>query len=100
MSTRNYPLRHHWTEIAKIMGVSLSSQLRAYNYHGTAASFRDLLADMMFAHYPSWTDERLTRNPDEAKRFCNMVRESVGLNLPDEFILGTLTNIRKHAIKT
>lgn len=79
--------------------VSLKSRLRNAGYKGDAADFRDLLADLMAATYPSWTDEKLTRNPKEALAFCDLVRHRTGLRVSDEFILSALTNIRRHTTK-
>jgi len=76
----------------------LASELKSLGYDGSPNEFRDILAVSMFNLYPSWTDEKLTRNPDHAKVYCNHVRHAVRLELSDEFILGTLTNIRKHAL--
>lgn len=81
------------------MASPLRTQLRAYKYDGDAAEFRDLLADTMAAMFPGWTDEKLTYNPVQAKRYCEAIVARAGLALPDEFILASLGNIRKHPVK-
>lgn len=85
---------HHTLE--KRPMVSLQKQLRQLGYDG---DFRDLLADLFAATYPSWNDEKLTRNPKEALAYCELVRQRTNLRLADEFILGALAGIRKHTIK-
>ncbi len=81
------------------MATQLRTELRAFGYTGQAADFRDLLAETMAALFPNWTDEKLTYNPTQAKRYCEAVVARTGLDLPDEFILSTLGNIRKHPVK-
>lgn len=81
------------------MAASLKTQLRSYGCESEPWQFRERLADLMFNLYPGWTDERLTLNPDEAKRYCHEARASFGMDFPDEFILGTLCNIRRHSLK-
>lgn len=80
------------------MSVPLRKHLEEFGCDIEPDDFRDMLADMLAALYPGWTDERLTRNPDDAKRYCAAVRARTGLDLPDEFVLQTLTNIRKHRV--
>lgn len=82
------------------MAASLKTQLRSYGCELEPWQFRELLTDLQFNLCPGWTDERLTLNPDQAKNYCNAARAGVGLDLPDEFILGSLCNIRRHPIKS
>jgi hypothetical protein len=66
--------------------------------------FREMLADTLHAHYraiPS-IDELLIR-PREASRYCDRVRDQLSVtgeeaayDLPDDAILRTLLNMRKH----
>ena len=76
--------------------VHLSTQLKNFGFQGRPDMFRDILADALHNLYPNWNDEKLTRNPEHAKIYCNHVRHKVELDLSDEFILGTLANIRKN----
>jgi hypothetical protein len=71
-------------------------QLQYLGYQGTPGEFRDLLKGTLSQLYPSWTDEKLTHNPDHAKMYCQYIRQHVGLDLSDEFVLSTLIKIRKH----
>ncbi len=74
----------------------MQNELKALGYQGTNGEFRDLLKVTLSNLYPSWTDEKLTFNPDHAKTYCNHIRRNVGLDFSDEFALGTLYKIRKH----
>jgi hypothetical protein len=76
--------------------VRMQNELKSLGYEGTNGEFRDLLKVTLANLYPSLTDEKLTHRPDDAKNYCRHIRSKVGLDLSDEFVLGTLTNIRKH----
>jgi hypothetical protein len=79
--------------------MTLQNRLRELGYMGSAAEFRDLLLDIKHTFFPSFTDEELSYTVHEANEYCDMVRTATGLDLPREFILRTLNNIRKHPIK-
>lgn len=76
--------------------VRLEDELKAYRCTVDPEQFRDIIGDLKAAMYPSWSDEDLLHRPIEALRFCAVVRDRVrSLDLPDEIILGTMTNMRK-----
>lgn len=74
----------------------LQTVLRNAGYPGDRDQFRNQLADLFAENYRDWTDEKLLFHPDEAKRYCNLIRAKAGANLPDDVILAALCGIRKH----
>jgi transcriptional regulator with XRE-family HTH domain len=58
--------------------------------------FRELLEDRKAATSPSWTVDDLVCHPDEASKFCDLIRsETKCQRLSDYLILRTLMNIRR-----
>jgi hypothetical protein len=74
---------------------SLATQLKSIGFEGEPDHFKDVLVDTLHNLYPNWNDEKLTRNPKHAEIYCEHVRCQIRMRLEDEFILGTLANIRK-----
>lgn len=77
------------------MSGKLGQELRSHGYLADPESFRETLVDVMFNGYGSWTIDDLLCHPEDALEYCRVVRQLTGSNLPDEFILKTLLNIRK-----
>jgi hypothetical protein len=83
------------------MAVLLAKELKALGFDRgefTLAEFRDVVQEVFAVLHPSWTDEELLFNPHDALRFCDAVRCRTCLGIPDNFILRTLVNVRKHAL--
>jgi hypothetical protein len=77
--------------------MTLEKELELSGIEMEGDMFRDLLVDMLHGMYRNWTDEGLMQNPDEAKRYCNALRERLSTpHIPDNFFLRWLTNTRKN----
>ena len=78
------------------MARTLEKELADLGCEAAADEFRDIVADVFCAMYPSWTDEELSCNPSEGVRFCRIVARRVGFpDLPERLVMRTLTNIRR-----
>ena len=73
----------------------MQNELKILGYKGTDREFRDLLKGSLTKRHPEWSDERLTFNPKHAMAYCSPIRDTVGLEFSDEFVLSTLYKIRK-----
>jgi hypothetical protein len=77
--------------------VKLTTRLEQCGYDESAEEFRDLVHQEFRQIFPDDTDETVLLHPrSKAIPFCEAVRLRVGLPLPDDLILGTLINRRKH----
>lgn len=76
--------------------LNLAQELKELGCEMAAWQFREVVADVFFEMYRSWTDEQLKNNPKDAVKFCIAVRRAAAVKgLRDDVILGTLTNMRK-----
>lgn len=82
--------------MSKERPTTLAERLDACGCTMSAADFRDTLAEVFHALFPSWTDEELLVHPSEAIRYCAIIRRRADCDLPSELILRALTNIRKN----
>jgi hypothetical protein len=57
--------------------------------------FRELIVKRHGIMHPDWTEDDLVCHPDEAKKYCEVVRAEVGSPVPDHVILRALLNARK-----
>lgn len=72
-------------------------ELQAAGYESDTDQFYCCVASLFTDNFPNHTDEQLKREPREALRFCEIVRERLELSkLTDQLILGALENFRKH----
>lgn len=79
------------------MKLNLRKELQAVGSEMAPDQFQELVHAELVSHYPGWTDEELLCRPDEAKRFCNLVRVHCQAPVCDYVICRTLTNRRKRA---
>jgi hypothetical protein len=79
-------------------------KLKNFGINMDEEQFKQLLADTFHGHYRAFpsVDELLVR-PREAIRYCDRIRdqmfsngEDAAIDLPDDVILRTLLNLRKH----
>jgi hypothetical protein len=78
------------------MARKLEDELEKCGCTLTREQFHELLEDHKAATSPSWTPDELVCHPDEAKAFCNLIREATNCpKLSDFLILRTLLNARK-----
>ena len=81
--------------------IPLATELERLGCETSADGFRDMIQELKAVMYPCWTDEELMQHPDEAKRYCVVVRRQCKCkNLPDNLILRTLSNVRKARNRT
>jgi hypothetical protein len=79
------------------MARKLDDVLRDHGCDMDVAVFRELLKGRLADDYPGWNDEELMHRPQEALRYCQAIRQAARcFDLPDELILRTLSNMRKH----
>lgn len=76
----------------------LDEELSSYGCSVTPEEFEEALSDTLaqvVGGLPN-PEERLLYQPDQAKAFCNRIRDRLNCpQLPDEMILRRLQNIRK-----
>jgi hypothetical protein len=78
----------------------LATRLLQFGYHGDAEAFKDLVHEQFRRLFPADTDENVLFHPrTKAVPLCDAVRERVGLELPDDVVLSTLVNLRKHSLR-
>lgn len=73
----------------------LAQELVAAGAGADAESFREVLADVMFECYGSWTIDDLLCHPHDAIEFCELIRSRTKSRVSDYLILKTLLNMRK-----
>ena len=74
----------------------LKDELNEHHCSMDPIAFRDLLEQKKAATFPGLSFDDLVCRPDEAKRFCELIRaEPFCDKLPDFLILRTLMNVRK-----
>jgi transcriptional regulator with XRE-family HTH domain len=84
------------TTRGKRMSRKLQDELTDCDCAMDAIAFRELLEERKAVTSPAWSIDELVCHPDNAKEFCNTVREVDGCeNLTDDIILRTLMNIRR-----
>jgi hypothetical protein len=79
----------------KRMARRLETELKECGCSMDAKMFRDLVEERHSTMHRSWTEDDLVCHPDEAKVFCQVIRNEVGAEVPDHVILRTLLNARK-----
>lgn len=73
--------------------------LRQYDVNLRPEQFKELVVSIAQQVAPSWTDEKITGNPDVAIQVCAEVRRRVNCpSLPHEVILRSLTNVRRKRV--
>lgn len=77
------------------MSRKLEAELHDCGCSMDAKMFRDLIIERHATMHPAWTEDDLTCHPDDAKRFCTVIRGEAGNNVSDYLILRTLLNTRK-----
>lgn len=76
----------------------LHEELTACGCKMDEEAFRQIVAFGFDELFPGWTDEQLLKIPDEAKRFCSIVRQRCKApKMADSVILGTVMNLRKRS---
>lgn len=74
----------------------LSDELKSYGIDMEVDDFKDLVEETRHQMFRAWNDEQLVRHPIEAIGYCYVIRHRVrNMELPFEFILRVLQNIRK-----
>lgn len=80
----------------KRMARKLKDELNQYGCPMDPGAFRKLLEEKKEATFPGYSFDDLVCRPDDAKRFCELIRaEPTCARLPDFLILRTLMNVRK-----
>ena len=76
---------------------SLQARLRANGCSVPLAEFQDGLENLHVQLYQAWSVDEMLLHPDDAKHFCDTVRQqSACPGLPDDLILRCLLNRRKN----
>jgi hypothetical protein len=74
----------------------LRDELNEYGCATDPIAFRKMLEDKKNATTPDFSFDDLVCRPDDAKKFCDLVRAEQSCDrLPDFLILRTLMNVRK-----
>jgi hypothetical protein len=61
-------------------------------------AFEHLIRNTFEELYPEFTSEQLFRRPSEGLKYCEAIRKRARtVILPEEIIMGTLENMRKHS---
>ncbi|HVS36168.1 MAG TPA: helix-turn-helix transcriptional regulator [Gemmataceae bacterium] len=80
----------------KRMARKLKDELKQHGCPMDADGFRKLLEEKKEATFPAYSFDDLVCRPDDAKRFCELIRAEPSCDkLPDFLILRTLMNVRK-----
>jgi hypothetical protein len=74
------------------MGDELETRLEAFGYCSGAENFRRLLLALHAEHCDGRAASELLYAPRTALHLCELVREQVGIKLPDELILRALAS--------
>jgi len=61
--------------------------LEEFGYHDDLVAFAAIMRGCLLTACRGWSFETLTFYPDEAERFCDLVRQKAGIAAPDDFIL-------------
>ena len=78
-------------------GESLERRLQANGCTLPLDQFQDQIVDVMSQNYLSWSVDELVLHPDDAKRFCQLVRAATNAHdLPDDLVLRCLMDRRKN----
>ena len=84
------------TQRGKRMSRKLETELDACGCELTRAQFHDVLERVRMEEFPTRTADDLVCRPDEAKAYCDRVRDDLNnTKLTDCLILRTLLNARK-----
>jgi hypothetical protein len=74
----------------------LKDELNQHDCSMDPIAFRNLLEEKKAAMFPEWSFDDLVCRPDDAKKFCEVIRaEHSCSKLPDFLILRSLMNVRK-----
>jgi transcriptional regulator with XRE-family HTH domain len=74
----------------------LEDELSDFDCKMDAGTFRELIEERKAVTSPSWTIDELVCHPEEAKSYCQSIREATECqSLPDHLILRTLMNVRR-----
>jgi hypothetical protein len=75
----------------------LATRLLEAGYQGDTEAFKALVHEEFRRLFPAESDESILFHPrTKAVPLCDAVRQCVGLELPDDLVLSTLINQRKH----
>lgn len=76
---------------------SLQARLRANGCAVSLSEFQDELENLHARLYQAWSVDELLLHPDDAKHFCDTIRQLSSFEgLPDDLILRCLLNRRKN----
>jgi len=80
----------------KKMSRKLQDELKECGCELEPEQFRELLEERKMTTSPAWTIDDLVCHPDEAKNFCNLIRQETNCpKMADDLILRTLMNVRR-----
>lgn len=77
--------------------VALKKTLRLLGVSTPASEYRRRLKNLLLEMYPDpkWTADELTCHPRQALAFCEVFRARYSYDIPDQWILKPLKNVRK-----
>ena len=88
------PPKTQLTQKAKTM--RLETELNAYGISETPDAFRTRLLDVLLKGFPERSIDSVVCRPDDAVKYCQMIRKEIASNPPDVVILKALMNIRRN----
>lgn len=78
------------------MSRSLADDLHEAGCKMDQQRFKELLEERKATTSPTWTIDDLVCHPEDAKKFCELIRTETGcIGLSDYLILRALLNVRK-----
>jgi hypothetical protein len=78
--------------------LNLDAELRAVGCLLNREQFYEEIDRTRKAIYPEWTQDELACHPQEALRFCEIVRSKVQAPVPDHLIMKAMFNARKRKV--